>query len=123
MQPYKHVDIDLLLEVTAESSDLLASLVGMFENQSPKFHNLLQEHLDSNEFALLAKLAHKIKGSLLTLGIVGLAARMKTLEQVANNQNTEDNAQELINEYKRVSVEAIAELNKIRENLKIVWYD
>ena len=120
MQPYKHVDIDLLLEVTAESSDLLASLVGMFENQSPKFHNLLQEHLDSNEFALLAKLAHKIKGSLLTLGIVGLAARMKTLEQVANNQNTEDNAQELINEYKRVSVEAIAELNKIRENLKIV---
>ena len=68
----------------------------------------------------MVKLAYKIKGSLLTLGIVGLAARMKTLEQVADNQNTENSAQELVSEYMRVSMEAIDELNKIHRNLKTV---
>ena len=116
MQTYKHVNIDLLKEVTAGSTDLLSSLVEMFKSQSTVFSAQLQEYLNNNEFTLLAKLAHKIKGSLLTLGITELAARMKTLEQAADNQNIENNIQELINEYKRVSQEAIVELNKINEN-------
>ena len=118
MQAYKHVNVDLLEEITAGSIDLLASLIEMFENQAPSFHNQLQEHLDRKEFALLAKLAHKIKGSLSTLGIIKLAAKMKTLELAAKNQNIENNVQELINEFKQVSHEAIAELNIIHNNFK-----
>lgn len=118
MQTFKHVNVSTLKEVTAGSFDLLTSLVEMFKNQAPKFHDQLQEHLNNHEFTLLAKLAHKIKGSLSTLGITELATKMKTLERVAKTNNIENNAQELINEYKQVSQEAIVELDEIHEIFK-----
>ncbi len=60
----------------------------------------------------LAKLAHKIKGSLSTIGITMLAAHMKELELLAREGKNPELYQNYIVKYRTISDEAIVELKK-----------
>ncbi|MFP4555762.1 MAG: Hpt domain-containing protein [Bacteroidales bacterium] len=113
MSNYKHIDTELLKEVADGNNELILDLVDMYIEQAPKFSEQLENLLENKDYQTLSKLAHKIKGSLSTVGITMLAQEMKELEQKAKlNSNTEQYPT-YINRYKRISNEAIVELKDI----------
>lgn len=117
MQTYKHINIDLINEVAAGSKELIKDLAEMFFNQAPRFAKQLDELYSSKNYLELGKLAHKIKGSVSTLGITELASNMKELEYIAKQGIKEEIYPELINSYKEISTKAIEELKDLIKRL------
>lgn len=113
MKDFKHINMQLLNEVSDGSTELISDLANMFILQSPGFESQLTELYSKNDFEALGKLAHKIKGSVSTLGLSKIAAKMKELELDAKQGINTHKYQELINYYKTNSKEAINELKDL----------
>lgn len=110
---YKHIDVAKLEEISAGSKELIQDLVQMFTNQVDDFNQRFDLLLKSKDYNLLAKLAHKVKGSVSTLGMTNLAVKMKQLEELANASDNSGEAQDIIDHFKVASKEGIDELNNI----------
>jgi HPt (histidine-containing phosphotransfer) domain-containing protein len=118
MDSYKHVNIDQLNEMTEGSNELIHDLIYMFMKQVPIFSEQLDTLYHKGEYLELGKLAHKIKGSVSTMGIADLANNMKELETLAKGSQHAEKYPELINKYKTISAEAIEELKDIINRIK-----
>lgn len=114
---YKHINTDLINEVAAGSSELINDLAQMFFKQAPVFASQLDELYNSKSFMELGKLAHKIKGSVSTLGMTELASNMKELENIAKQGINQELYPDLINSYKEISSKAIEELKDLLKRL------
>jgi HPt (histidine-containing phosphotransfer) domain-containing protein len=110
---YRHIDKAKLDEISAGSQALIQDLVHMFTKQVDNFSLQLDVLLEKKDYEPLAKLAHKIKGSVSTLGMSNLAVKMKQLEEHAKTNDAEKNAKGLIETFNKVSKEALEELNDI----------
>lgn len=117
MKKYKHINVELLLEISDGNKELITDLADMYLTQAPKFEQQLDELYQNNDFESLGKLAHKIKGSVSTLGMKDLAAMLKELETDAKQGVNQENFPELINYYKITSKEATNELNELLKEL------
>lgn len=117
MNSYKHIDTDLLKEVADGNNELIFDLVDMYIEQAPKFSEQLENLLEKEDYQALGKLAHKIKGSLSTIGITTLAQEMKELEQIAKANKATEQYSSYVNRYKAISKEAILELKEILTRL------
>lgn len=116
MHKYNHIDIEQLEMVSDGDFELLSNLVMMFKTQSVAYAQQLQQLLDSKDFYALGKLAHKIKGSVSTVGITPLIEIMKNLEHKVENGVIERECQELIDQYNSISQLALEELNHYVKN-------
>jgi HPt (histidine-containing phosphotransfer) domain-containing protein len=116
---YKYVDYDFLNAMAEGSNELIHDLIHMFIKQVPIFSEQLDLLLQKGEHLALGKLAHKIKGSVSTMGIYELAENMKVLENLAIESKQVDRYPELIENYKSISAEAIEELKDIINRYKL----
>ncbi|MDY0254247.1 MAG: Hpt domain-containing protein [Tenuifilaceae bacterium] len=110
---YKHIDVTKLDEISAGSKELIHDLVQLFTRQAIEFGQRFETLLRDKDYAQLAKFAHKVKGSVSTLGMNNLALKMKELEELAKANDSKGEAKNLIEHFKTVSNEAIDELNAI----------
>jgi HPt (histidine-containing phosphotransfer) domain-containing protein len=117
MSTYKHINTDLLNEVADGSVELIQDLAEMFFKQAPVFSQQLDELYKNKDFTALGKLAHKIKGSVSTLGMDKLAKHMKDLENLSKQGIEQEKYPEMIENYKTISSEAIIELNDLLKRL------
>lgn len=62
------IDIDQLRRTTCRDRDLLSELIVIFECAMPRFEEELGIGIAGQDAALIARTAHKMKGSLLALG-------------------------------------------------------
>jgi HPt (histidine-containing phosphotransfer) domain-containing protein len=113
MPEYKHINTSVLNEVASGSRELLGDLVKMFANQVPIFTQQLEVLKQNKDYSSLSKLAHKIKGSVSTLGITDLSIKMKELENEATIGLNTKKINELIESFKVTSDKAILELNDL----------
>lgn len=116
MHKYNHIDVEQLEMVSDGSFELISNLVMMFKTQSVAYAQQLQQLLDSKDFYALGKLAHKIKGSVSTVGITPLVEIMRTIEHKVENGVIEGEYQKLIDQYSTISQLALEELNHYLEN-------
>ena len=117
MNRYKHIDTDLLKEVADGNNELIFDLVDLYIEQAPKFYAQLEDLIEKKDHQALGKLAHKIKGSLSTIGITTLAKEMKEFEQKAKANTNTNQYRSYVNRYKEISREAIVELKSILTQL------
>jgi HPt (histidine-containing phosphotransfer) domain-containing protein len=113
MNVYKHVNLDVLKEISEGSNDLMRDLIFLFISQIPVFSEQLDYYYKNEDFISLGKLAHKIKSSVSMMGISELSSDMKKLEQLAQAQKDTKKYPEFIERFKRISTEAVSELNDI----------
>ncbi|PKP37037.1 MAG: hypothetical protein CVT98_06645 [Bacteroidetes bacterium HGW-Bacteroidetes-15] len=117
MEHYKHINVELLNEVVDGSKELIRDLAEMFFNQAPIFSLQLDELNSKKDFVALGKLAHKIKGSVSTLGMDKIASKMKELETIAKQGLDQEKYPELIQYFKTTSKDAMVELNDLLKRL------
>lgn len=112
----KHIDKEKLNEISAGNKSLISDLLLMFTNKANEYATNLDKLVNEEDFEQLAKLAHKIKGSVATLGMIDLSDRMKDLEAYAKANRADKKIQEIVDQFKTHSKEAIEELNMILQN-------
>lgn len=110
--------MDYLNEISEGSDDLACDLIEMFIKQVPIFSEQLDLLYKNGDYALLGKLAHKIKSSVAMMGINELSTEMKILEQIAKEGIDVEKYPIYISNFKSISNEAIIELNEILIKLK-----
>jgi len=113
MSGYKHVNLDVLKEISEGSNDLMRDLIFLFISQIPVFIEQLDYYNKNEDYISLGKLAHKIKSSVSMMGISELSSDMKKLEQLAQAKKDTKKYPEYIERFKRISTEAVSELNDI----------
>ena len=113
MSGYKHVKLDVLKEISEGSNDLMRDLIFLFISQIPVFIEQLDYYNKNEDYISLGKLAHKIKSSVSMMGISELSSDMKKLEQLAQAKKDTQKYPEFIERFKRISTEAVSELNDI----------
>ncbi|HCY00798.1 MAG TPA: hypothetical protein DG754_11715 [Bacteroidales bacterium] len=118
MQSYSYIDIDQINLISDGSKELVSDLALIFKNQAPAFARQFDELYFSKNFLALSKLAHKVKGSVSTIGITRLVESMKELEHIAKEGVSKEKYSVLIDEFKTVSQKALNELNHYLENNK-----
>ena len=67
--------------------DLLGRIVALFESETPKAIETMQQALDAGDAATLRDAAHTLKSSSAYLGAVALSARCRELERAAREGN------------------------------------
>ncbi|MGE0079257.1 MAG: Hpt domain-containing protein [Bacteroidales bacterium] len=117
MSGYKHVNLDVLKEISEGSSDLMRDLIFLFISQIPVFSEQLDFYYKNEDFTSLGKLAHKIKSSVAMMGISELSSDMKKLELLAQDKKDTQKYPEFIERFKRISTEAVSELNDILQSI------
>ena len=113
MSGYKHVNLDVLKEISEGNNDLMRDLIFLFISQIPVFIEQLDYYYKNEDYISLGKLAHKIKSSVSMMGISELSSDMKKLEQLAQAKKNTQKYPEYIERFKRISTEAVSELNDI----------
>lgn len=113
MSGYKHINLDVLKEISDGSNDLMRDLIFLFISQVPVFSEQLDFYCKSGDYTSLGKLAHKIKSSVSMMGISELSSDMKKLEQLAQEKKDVTKYPEFIERFKQISTEAVSELNDI----------
>ncbi|HPF94380.1 MAG TPA: Hpt domain-containing protein [Tenuifilaceae bacterium] len=116
MQSYLYIDIEQINLVSDGNKELVSDLISMFKTQAVSFASELDKLYSIKDFVALGKLAHKIKGSVSTIGITNLAASMKELETIAKEGTNQEKCPILISEFKTVSQKALHELDHFIKN-------
>ena len=79
----KLYDLDMLRELSGNSSDFIREVVNVFRAQVAELIECGERAMEKQEFAELGKLVHKIRPSAESLKIISIADELKLLEQMA----------------------------------------
>src|SRR5574344_366228 len=79
----KHVDLTYINEISNGDKVFVNELIDIFISQVAEFNALFIKHYSVKDWDKLAKLAHKAKSSILSLGMSVLADDLKSLELVS----------------------------------------
>jgi len=88
------------------ADDLLSQVIGLFLEEVPVLLDQLQDALRGKNTETVRSIAHSLKSSSANLGAVGLAAKLKELEEKGRNQDLTNAAEKFLliqNEFQNVS--------------------
>ncbi|MCB8964245.1 MAG: Hpt domain-containing protein [Bacteroidales bacterium] len=117
MNGYKHVNLDVLKEISEGNNDLMRDLIFLFISQIPVFSEQMDHYYQNKDYVSLGKLAHKIKNSVAMMGIAELSSDMKKLENLAQTGKNIHKYPDFIERFKRITTEAVSELNDILQSI------
>lgn len=110
-------DLTYLREMSAGNQDLVIEMIDLFKTQIDEFYQLMDESLQSKEWARLGQLAHKAKSSVSIMGLTELAADMKKLETNAKKGIEMDSYPAVIDKFKSETSAVVKELDMVKENI------
>ena len=113
------IDLTYLRNMAAGNKDLMLEMIGIFESQTKEFSLEMDKLLQSKEYELLGKLAHKAKSSISIMGMDELAKDLKSFENLAKAGAEVDKYPEFIHKFKSETTEAVKELSEISENIEL----
>ena len=93
-----NIDLTYLTEITGGESSIMAEMIGLFLEETPKQIQLLKEHHENQDWALLGAEAHKLKPTFLYVGLSGLNELTVKVEKSAKNKVELDKLKALIEE-------------------------
>jgi len=113
----KHVNLEILKEISDGNTDLMVDLINLFIGQVRTFSDQLELYNRKKDYECMAKLAHKIKNSVAMMGIDELSSDMKKLERLAQEGKKTNLYDSFIERFKKISGEAVIELKAILNSL------
>ncbi|MPT33832.1 MAG: response regulator, partial [Flavobacterium sp.] len=88
-------DLDMLRELSGNSSDFIREVVNVFRAQVAELIECGEKAMEKQEFAELGKLVHKIRPSAESLKITSIADELKLLEQMAKESDDDESLRTL----------------------------
>lgn len=115
------VDLSYLREMSGGNKELILEMISIFAAQVKEFGDEMDSLFRSEQYEALGKLAHKAKSSVSIMGLNDLAARLKELENSAEERKNIHTYEETIESFKKVTEEAVKELEVVKQNLDLYF--
>ena len=115
------IDLSYLREMSGGNKDLILEMITIFKNQTLEFGSEMDQLLQSKQYELLGKLAHKAKSSVSIMGMEKLASQLKELELAAKDGIKTESYGAIVDDFKRDTATAVKELDLVVENLDIYF--
>ncbi len=114
----KHTDLTYLLKLANGSDEFIAQMLSLFIEQTPDALGKMEKYLQEHDWELLSKVAHKMKPSIMFVGIKELEQDVKAIEDYASEKANLDKLPEMVSHVKTICNEAIGELKEEILNFK-----
>jgi len=115
------IDLSYLREMSGGNKELVLEMISIFQSQVVEFGQTMDQLLDSKQYELLGKLAHKAKSSVAIMGLENLAQRLKDLENSAREGINIETYANIVAIFKRETAEAVKELTLVTNNLELYF--
>jgi len=112
------VNLSYLRKIADGNNEFIRQILTLFIEQVPAAIKDLEKYKQEQNWAMLGKVAHKMKPSLLFVGLTNLEKDIKELENCAQPENNRDDLEESISHIKNVCTETISALADEMELLK-----
>jgi HPt (histidine-containing phosphotransfer) domain-containing protein len=107
--------------MAGSNKELVLEMISIFKSQVIEFGESMDQLLESKEYELLGKLAHKAKSSVAIMGMEDLAQRLKDLENAAREGKNTGSYAKIVASFKQETAEAVNELNLVTKNLELYF--
>jgi PAS domain S-box-containing protein len=109
---HKHTDLTYLRKLANGSDEFITQMLTLFIEQTPDAVGRMEKHLQEHNWELLGKVAHKMKPSIMFVGLKELEKDVKAVEEYASGETNTDELPVMISHIKAVCNEAIVELKE-----------
>lgn len=115
------IDLSYLREMCGDNKELILEMVSIFKSQVIEFGKDMDNLLESKQYELLGKLAHKAKSSVSIMGLDELAKQLKNLENSAREGKNIESYAFIVDSFKQDTAAAIKELDLVTQNLELYF--
>jgi PAS domain S-box-containing protein len=93
-----HVDKEYLISVTGGDADFRDELIQLFEDESKKQYSVIHTAFENSDYDALRKGIHALRSSLISVGLLPIAARYKEIEKDLTLNTIPPNLETLLTE-------------------------
>jgi HPt (histidine-containing phosphotransfer) domain-containing protein len=115
------IDLSYLREMSGGNKELILEMISIFKSQTIELGKDMDQLLESKQYELLGKLAHKAKSSISIMGLEELAQSLKNLENSAREGKSIGTYAAIVAGFKQETSEAIKELDIITQNPELYF--
>ncbi len=115
----RHTDLTYLRGLAKGSDTFIIQMLNIFITQTPHALERMENALKNKDWKLLRQVVHKIKPSIMFVGLSEIVKEVPLLEDYAAEEIQLDKIPALVNKIKRVCTESLEELHEELERLKL----
>lgn len=108
----QEIDLSYLREITGGENEIMAEMVDLFLSESPVHLNQMKLELEQEKWLTFAAETHKLKPTLLYVGLQEIYEQVQTMESNARNK---ENLESLPDLYSSVRADIEAMFPKLEE--------
>ena len=113
---YKLINPDYLLSVSGGDPETVKEITAMFREQVSEIYQQMSSALEAGDYRNLGLFAHKVKSSVLIMGMSDLAAGLKKLEINATEGKETGSFRQIIERFRTETEMALTELDDLIKN-------
>jgi len=97
---FKYIDLEYLISTTGENNEMITEMIDVFLEQIIEFDNDFDSLVQSEDFVEIGKHAHKVKSSILIVGMSGIVDTIVKLEAECDGAKDLAKVQAMVKEIK-----------------------
>ena len=107
------VDLDYLYTISDNDREFIKDMLSAFVKITPESIDGINDSLETKNWAEIGRLAHKIKPSILLLGIQELSDLIKEIENMAKSESGLDQLALKISQLNQYSLEVLSDIDDL----------
>ena len=107
------IDLDYIYTISEGDRDFIKEILETFVKITPESIDAINDSLEQKQWKEVARVAHKIKPSILLLGIDELTKLIKEIEHMAKNQEELDQLTTKISLLNQYSLDVLADIDEL----------
>lgn len=107
------IDLDYIYTISDGDREFIKEILETFVKITPESIDTINDSLDQKQWQEIARVAHKIKPSILLLGIDQLTNLIKEIEQMAKKQEELDQLTTKISLLNQYSLDVLADIDEL----------
>ncbi len=113
----KHIDLTYLKQLSNGDTKFINEMLSLFIDQTPDMLANMSKYLQAADWKSLSSAAHKMKPSIMFVGLKEIEATVRLVENYASEQVNTEQIPSMLNKIDTVCKEAIVELKAEKEHL------
>ena len=107
------IDLDYIYTISDGDRDFIKEILETFVKITPESIDAINDSLEQKQWKEIARVAHKIKPSILLLGIDELTKLIKEIEHMAKEQEEIDQLTAKISSLNQYSLDVLADIDEL----------
>ena len=114
------IDLDLsyLRDVASGSAEFMIEMIDIFLDQTPEYFEQLDAAVKAKDWKTTAEISHKIKPTLVFMGVDISKYDIGEIERKARNQEDLDEIEPMFNKLKLMGTELFSRLEQVKKELQ-----